>query len=193
MDRTYNPSTYMDDISAIRESNKVNAEDIELLTKYIALSKMAGNNLEGKTYEEILERIKEIRQSNSDIGEQEQLQKQAARDRMLPFLKVNVTGKTFSNTDGNICTVVFQNMSSKNIKMVIGNISFHDLLDREIKTLQILLEEKLSPGGSLTKNYTLHHDQANENDNRFKSKELVDIRVEWNPVKIVFEDGTIAE
>ena len=66
MDKTYSTQSYINDIEAIRESNKVSYEDIELLTKYIALSKIAGNDLEGKTYEEILDKIKEIRKTNAD-------------------------------------------------------------------------------------------------------------------------------
>ena len=42
MDKTYSTSTYVQDIAAIRESNKVRYDDIELLTKYITLSKIAG-------------------------------------------------------------------------------------------------------------------------------------------------------
>ena len=30
-------------------------------------------------------------------------------------------------------------------------------------------------------------------DKRIRSKELVDLRVLWNPEKIIFEDGTVAE
>src|SRR6187551_2914840 len=82
MEKTYSAATYVDDISAIRESNKVSSEDIELLTKYIALSKIAGNDPEGKTYEEILEKIKEIRKANTDQSDQVKMEKEATRERM---------------------------------------------------------------------------------------------------------------
>ena len=35
MDKTYSAASYLHDIEAIRESNKVSYDDIELLTKYI--------------------------------------------------------------------------------------------------------------------------------------------------------------
>lgn len=196
MDKTYSTSTYIYDIKEIRESDKVSAEDIDLLTKYIALSNLAGNNLEGKTYEEILDKIKEVRKDNTDESDRLKLEKEAARERMNAYLKVNLRGKSFSkvnNKDCMIYSIVFQNPSSKNIKMVVGSISLTDLLDREIENLQVILDEELKAGATLQKSYTIEYDPGSENDKRIRTKELIDIRVVWNPVKIVFKDGTVAE
>lgn len=196
MDKTYNTATYVQDIAAIRESNKVSYEDIELLTKYIALSKIAGNDLQGKTYDEILEKIKEIRKTNTDQTDRINMEKDAMRERMRPYLKVNLTDKIFAKVNNKDCftyTVTFQNASFKNIKMVVGNISLNDLLDREIKNIQIVLDEELFPNSIVKKTYTVAYDAGNENDIRIRSKELVDLRILWNPQKIIFKDGTVAE
>lgn len=196
MDNTYSSSTYVQDIAVIRESNKVNYDDIELLTKYITLSKIAGNDLQGKTYNEILEKIKEIRKSNSDQSDRLKMEKDIMRERMSSYLAVNLSGKTFSKVNSKDCftyTVTFRNTASKNIKMVIGNISLNDLLDREIKNIQIVLDQELPSHSVVEKKYILAYDAANESDKRIRSKELVDLRVVWNPDKIIFKDGTLAE
>ena len=196
LDKTYHSSTYVEDIAEIRESNKVSYEDIELLTKYITLAKLAGNDPEGKTYEEILNNIKDVRQANSDQDNQDQMQKDAMRERLSSFLTVTLTEKVFSKVnskDGFIYNVTFQNLSGKNIQMVVGSISLNDLLDREVKNIQIVLDEKIRPHSVLKKTYTAPYDHNNENDQRVRSKELVDLRIVWNPVKIIFEDGTVAE
>jgi uncharacterized repeat protein (TIGR01451 family) len=196
LDKKYSEVTYTEDIEAIRKSNKVSDEDVELLTKYIALSKVAGKDLEGKAYADILDNLKEIRKANADKSEMAEMQKDAARARMSSLLTVKLTDKIFSKVNNKDCftyTVTFQNTSSKNIKMVLGNISVNDLLDREIKNIPILLEEPVRPGAILKKNYTVDYERANENDERMRSKDLVDLRVVWNPVKIIFEDGTRAE
>ena len=196
LEKTYSPATYLQDISEMRESDKVNYEDIELLTKFIALSKFAGNELEGKTYEEILEKIKEVRNANDQQNNQAEMEREAARDRMGAYLKIHLSGKDFkkiNNKDCFIYTVNFQNTSTKNISMVIGSISLNDLIDREIKNIQIVLDEQLKPGSTLNKSYTVVYTHGDENDQHIRSKELVDLRVLWNPVKIVFEDGTMAE
>ena len=85
MDKTYSAASYLHDIEAIRESNKVSYDDIELLTKYIALSKIAGNDLQGKTYDEILEKIKEIRKANTDQTDQLNMEKDVLRERMSAY------------------------------------------------------------------------------------------------------------
>ncbi len=196
MDKTYSTTTYLQDIAAIRESNKVSYDDIELLTQYIALSKIAGNDLQGKTYDEILEKIKDIRKTNTDKGDQVKMEKEAMRERMSSFLTVSLSQKFFSKVNNKDCftyTVTFRNATSKNIKLVVGSISLNDLLDREIKNIQIVFDEILRANSSLKKTYTVTYDAANENDKRIRAKELVDLRILWNPEKIIFEDGTIAE
>ncbi len=77
--------------------------------------------------------------------------------------------------------------------MVIGNISLNDILDREIKNIQIVLKEELPPHSVVEKKYIVAYDQANESDKRIRSKELVDLRAVWNPDKIIFKDGKLAE
>lgn len=196
MNKDYNAATYVEDINAIIESNKVSYEDIELLTKYIALSKIAGNNLQGKTYDEILVNIKSIRKNNTDESDRAAMEKEAQRARMSSYLAVNLSEKVFSKVNSKDCfiyTVVFKNTSPKNIKTVVGSISVNDLLDREIKNIPIVVEEALKANTSFKKTFTIDYDPGNENDKRIRSKELIDLRVVWNPVKIIFEDGTTAE
>ena len=196
MNKTYSSQSYVNDIEAIKQSNKTSFEDIEILTKYIALSKIAGNDLQGKTYEEILNKIKTIRKNNSDQSTQLEMEKEAARQRMSSYLTVSISDKIFSNINNKDCftyNVIFRNTSSKNIKMVVGSISLNDLLDREIKNIPIVLDEPLRGNLILNKKYIESYDQNNENDKRIRSKNLVDLRVIWNPVKIIFTDGTKAE
>lgn len=194
--KTYHASTYLNDITEIRESNKVSYEDIELLTKYITLSKLAGKELEGKKYEDILKNIKDIREANAEENNRAQLEKDALRERLSSYLTVNLSGKVFSKVAKKDCfiyTVTFQNLSGKNIQMVVGSISLNDLLDREIKNIQVVLDEELRAGSFLKKTYTVEYDHSNENDKHVRSKELVDLRALWNPEKIIFKDGTVAE
>ena len=196
MDKTYSTATYVQDIANIRESNKVSYEDIELLTKYIAISKIAGNDLDGKTYSEILEKIKGIRKANTDMADKMKMEKDAMRQRMSSYLSVNLSGKLFSKVNNKDCftyTVTFNNTTSKGIKMVVGSISLNDLLDREIQNIQIVLDEELPANSVFKKSYLIGYDAGNENDKRIRAKELVDLRVLWNPEKIIFKDGTIAE
>lgn len=195
MDKTYDAATYQDDIESIRQSNKISEEDIELLTKYMVVAKLAGNDLQGKTYNEILDRIKEIRKANGERNDQSKFEQESKRERLSGFLSVKLLSKVFNKINKKDCfiyTVNFKNASAKNIKMIVGSISINDLLDREIKKVDILSEEHLKPYQSLNKNFIVEYNNS-ENDKRIRTNELINLRAEWNPDKIIFEDGHIAE
>lgn len=196
MGKTYNPATYEEDIESIRQSNKISEDDIELLTNYMLVSKLAGNDLEGKTYSDILERIKEIRKANGDKNENEKLEQESKRERLSSLLSVKLSEKNFTKVENKDClvyTVIFQNTSIKNIKIVVGSISINDLLDKEIKKINIMLDENLRGNSTLKKTFIVEYNHSNENDKRIRTIELSNLRVLWNPEKIIFEDGTIAE
>lgn len=196
MSKTYNASTYEEDLQAIRESNKVDYEDIELLNKYIIVSKLAGNDLQGKSYSDILGKIKDVRKATGEQSDQLKMEQESKRERMSSFLTVNLNEKTFSKVNNKDCfsyTVTFKNTSSTNIKMIVGSISMNNLLDKEIKKIDIVLDENLKANSALKKIYTVKYDNGNENDKRIRSKDLSTIRVEWNPEKIIFEDGRLVE
>ena len=196
MSRTYNAARYEKDLQDIRVSDKMDYEDIELLNKYIIVSRLSGGDLEGKSYEDILDKIKEIRKATGDENEQLKMEQEAKRERMSSFLTVTLIEKTFSKIDDKDClkyTVTFQNISPANIKMIVGSISLHDLLDKEIKKIDILLDEELKTNSTLKKIYTVTYNHGDENDKRIRAKALTDIKVDWNPEKIIFEDGHLIE
>lgn len=196
MDKTYSSASYVEDMQAIRESEKVSYEDIELLTQYIALSEVAGNRLQGRTYEDILASIKKIRDTHLTEANAADMKMESARVRMHPYLIVSIKEKNFSKINNRDCmnyTVIFKNTSSKIIKMVVGSVSINDLLDREIKNIQVILDEQLPPNAIVQKVYNIEYDHGNEHDQQVRTKDLTDLRLLWNPVKIIFEDGTIAD
>ena len=196
MDRVYSKTSYSEDIESIRQSQKISDDDIELLARYIALSNLSGNDLEGKTYDDILDKIKEIRKTNTDSNDRLSMEKDAKRDRMNPFLAVNLTEKIFSKDDDKNYmkyTITFQNLSARNIKMVIGTMHINDLMEREIKKLNIVLDEELGANTTLQKTFTFGYNDSDENDQQVRVKPVTGIRIEWNPEKIIFDDGRVME
>lgn len=196
LNRTYSLTTCEQDIQDIRQSNKVSDDDIILLAKYMAMLKLSGNNAEGRTYEEMLDNIKKIQRSGSEQNEQDKNTEQIKRNRMEPLLNVALLEKKFSkinNKDWMVYTISFQNTSPENIKTIIGNIRFEDLLEKEIKKINILLDEEIKPNSILKKTYNFEYNHGDDNDQRIRSKELADLRVEWNPEKIIFGSGKLVE
>ena len=194
--RTYNPATYEEDIQAIRKSNKVSDEDLQTLAKYIMLVKLSGNDVTGKSYDDLIGKIQSLRQNNDELNNRGAMEKEAKRKRLSPFVEVDLQNKTFAkenNKDVLVFTVILKNTGTQKIKTVTGNLTINDLLEKPIKNLNIFLDEDISPGQTFTKTYTVEYNDADENDRRIRSKDLFDVRIVWNPEKIIFENGKLAE
>lgn len=192
--RKYSAKTFEHDIEEINQTHSVSSENMELLVKYIIISKLSGNDQEGETYNDILEKVKSLNAVNKSLTSQQKNDEVVKRQRLSKFLSVNLEQKDFSkikNKDVLTYSVSFQNLGRKDIATVIG--SLNDLIEKEIKKIDIVLDEDVKTGSTIKKNYTINYDGANENDRRIRSKELIDMRIEWNPEKIIFKDGKIAD
>jgi hypothetical protein len=194
--RKYNPRTFENDISEIRQSNKVSNENMELLIKYVVISKLSGNDLQGQTYNDILDKVKGLESVSRSANSQQENVKLEKRQRLNKFLKVNLERKDFikvKNKDVLSFSISFKNLGKKHIATIIGSITLNDLLEKEIKKINILLDDEIETGATFTKTYTFNYDDTNEGDRRIRSKALIDMRIEWNPEKIIFKDGKTAD
>ena len=68
-----------------------------------------------------------------------------------------------------------------------------NLMEKPVKNLSIFPDEDILPGQTLTKTCTIDYNDADENDRRMRSKDFFGIRIMWNPEKIIFENGKLAE
>ena len=194
--RTYRPATYEEDMQAIRKSDKISYEDLEILSKYIMLAKLSGNEIEGKCYCDILDKIKSFQKINNELFTREEMAKEARRKRLSPFLEVNLQNKIYTKVNNKnvlVYTVSLKNTGTLKIKTVTGKLTLNDLMEKPIKDINIFVDEDISPGQTLIKTYNISYDDADENDRRIRSKDLFDIRAVWNPEKIIFENGKLAE
>jgi hypothetical protein len=196
LQKIYRPSTYEEDIQEIRKSNKVNNEDLEVLVKYIVVARVSGNDLSGRTYEDILNRIKTFQHENEKMDVREDLEKEARRNRLSSHLEAGILKKEYSNKEGKeimIYTITLKNISSQKIKTITGNFLLNDLLGRPVKELNIFFDEEITPGQTLTKIVTMPYHDADATDQRVRDKDLIDMRVVWNPEKIILEDGSLLQ
>lgn len=194
--RTYSASTYESDMEAIRKSDKVSDEDAILLTQYIVLAKLAGNSVEGKTYDDLLDKIKNFQQKTSELSAKETFEKEAKRKRLYPLLEVNLLDKTFTklgNKNVIAYTVSFKNTGRIKIKTIQGKLVINDLMEKPVTSLNVLLDEDIMPERTLRKIYKIDYNDSDENDRRMRSKDLFDIRAVWDPEKIIFDNGQLAQ
>ena len=194
--RVYTFSGFENDIPEIRRANKLSEGDLQLLTNYILVARLSGNNFSGKTYEEIFEKIKNVQQKNEAAGAREEMEKESQRQRLAPYLVVSLIKKEFlKNKDRDVMaySISLKNISSEKIKTIAGNITINDLLEKPIKELNIFIDEDILPGQTLTKTEIIPYNNSDINDQRMRSKDLVDTRVLWNPEKIILESGKLLQ
>lgn len=88
---------------------------------------------------------------------------------------------------------VIQNKSDKSIRAVKGGITFTNLFDEEIKSLNFVYDQPIPAGEEVNWNATTDYNQFMDDDKTLKNKDLKDLKVVWKPEKIIFEDGTTLE
>ena len=88
---------------------------------------------------------------------------------------------------------VIQNKSDKNIRAIKGSISFANLFDETIKSLNFVYDQPIEAGKEVTYNTQTDYNQFTDSDKALKNKDLKDLKVIWKPEKIIFEDGSTLE
>lgn len=84
----------------------------------------------------------------------------------------------------------FTNKTDKNIKGVQGTITFYDIFDKEIKTLNISYDKGIPAGQSKVYNSGMRFNQFIDADQKLKDTELKDLKYKWEVKTIVYEDGS---
>ncbi len=194
--RHYSPATYEEDMQAIRNSDKLTDDELQAIAGYVLLARLSRKDITGERYDDIIEKIRSLRKNNEELSSRDVATKEARRKRLAPFLEVDLQDKTFSKKDNKdvlVFTISLKNTSSKKIKTVTGNLSITDLLEKPIHSLNVLLDEDISPGQTIIQTYNIDYNDADENDRRIRSKDIFDIKPIWNPEKIIFANGTLAE
>lgn len=62
LDKKFHEATMEKDLQEIVASDKVNKEDLQNLAMYIFRAKMSGENIEGKSYKELIETAKKTKE-----------------------------------------------------------------------------------------------------------------------------------
>lgn len=83
-----------------------------------------------------------------------------------------------------------QNVSDKNIRGFAGSLVFADLFDHELLTVNITFEEGLKAGKGFSYSIQTLFNKLVDNEAALKDKQLKDLKISWNPRKVIFEDGS---
>jgi len=201
MEKKYNEKTALKDIQLIKAA--IDSTEFNLLAGSVFRLKLEDKKLEEMTYAEILEDGKKWKAEQEKIeAEQKALAEKAAKDeaerikKLTESVIVSCFEKGYSEVDYQdyiTYKFVILNKSEKAIRAVKGGITFTNLFDEKIKSLSFVYDKPIEAGEQVNWDATTEYNQFMSGDKTLKNKDLKDLKVVWNPEKIIFEDGTTLE
>ena len=201
MDKKFNEETAKEDIEAIK--GKIDSTELQLLAGSMIRLKFQDKELEEMTYGEILDDGKKWKAEQEKIeAEQKDLAEKAAKaeaeriKKLSEAVIVSCFEKGYTEVDYQdyiTYKFVVQNKSDKAIRAVKGGITFTNLFDEEIKSLNFVYDKPIEAGKEVNWNATTNYNQFMNEDQTLKNKDLKDLKVVWKPEKIIFVDGTTLE
>lgn len=196
LDKKYNEDSFETDAKEIKESGNLSEEDALIMAGWIMRSKLKGENLEGKTYNEIIKEAKDYKKEQELLAEKTKLEEEEKRQRLGQTLIVAMYDKGFEKYDYQeylTYSFAFENKSEKDIRAFKGSISIRDLFDTEIKSISLTIDDPILSGKTFKGTYTTDYNQFIDEDTRLKNKDMNDLKIIWTPEKIIFSDGTTLE
>ena len=200
LEKTYSEEDLEQDAPALKEA--LDSNDLQLLMGSIFRLTLQGD-LNSMTYNEILEdgRAWKVEQERIE-AEQKALQEKAAREeaeriaRLQDAVMVTCFKKGFQKVNyQDYLTYGFaiENKSDKPIRAIKGTLRFTDLFDDEISSIRFTYDDPVGVGEIAKWNAQTDYNQFDSDDSKLKNKDLEDLKVVWEPIKIIFEDGSSLE
>ncbi len=200
MDKAYSETTFETDLKAIAESDKLDTSDIMLLGLYITMSPLSGADFEGKTYSQIWKEVKakQVEQQAKEeeqnrLAERARKEEEAQAQKLRGIIEVAVYDKGFQKIDWQdyiTFKFAFENKSEKDIRAFKGTVIFTNLFDEEVYSINLTYDQAIPALRTVTWNAQTDFNPYLDKDVLLKSKSLDDLKIKWNPEKIIFTDNS---
>ncbi|MEQ8926072.1 MAG: hypothetical protein RLO81_09690 [Fulvivirga sp.] len=201
LEKKFDPNSSESDLKEIR--NHLDSTELMLLAGNMIRLKMIGEDLEQYTYNDILADAKKIKkEKEAQEAEQAALAQKALKEeqerikKLTKAVSVGCFEKSFSEYNYQkyiTYKFVIQNKSDRDIRAIKGSVVFTNLFDDIIKEINFVYDQPISAGKKTTWNAQSDYNQFNDEDQTLRSKDLNDMKVTWNPEKIIFADGSTLE
>lgn len=198
LDKKYSEATLKQDAKELKESNKVSDEDLQLLAGWILKSKLSGESLDDKSYNDILKEAKAYKDDQEKLKlEAEKAEAEKAK-KMSDALTVSITGKSFYKGDwdsSNVLKYAVKNKSDKTIDALKFSFNIFDKLGDEVgEGFQMsLTNDKIAPNQVYSNEAYYDYNQFMDQDIKIKNSKFEDLKFVIKIEKVVYTDGTILE
>lgn len=201
LEKSYSEETFEQDTKELEA--QLDTADLQLLVGSILRLSFEGKDMSSMTYSEILENGKQWKAEQDRIeAEQKALQEKAAREeaerieRLQNAVMVTCYKKSYVEVDYQdyiTYGLAIENKTDKGIRAVKGILRFTDLFDDEISSIRFTYDERIAAGATAKWNAQTDYNQFIDEDVALRNKDLEDMKIVWEPIKIIFEDGSSLE
>jgi len=187
LDKPYKKDNLEEDVIELKKS--LSEDELEMLAGYIALKSLGDDKMLGKTYGDLLDEAKNLREElrlkeeeEKQLAEKAKVEEAERIKRLGGALTVSLFDKNFAEYNYQeyiTYKFAFENKTDKDIKAFTGKIVFNDLFDKEISDLNLTYDDGV-PANS-TKNWNAQTDfnQFMDKDVTLKNKDVEDLKVQW--------------
>src|SRR5690606_13509960 len=154
LNKKFSEETAKEDIEALK--TKIDSSEMELLAVTMMRLKLQDETLEEMTYSDILEQGKKWKTEQEKIeAEQRELAAKALKleneriKRLSESVLVSCYSKGFTSYDYDdyiTYKFIIQNKTDKNIRAIKGSVTFTNLFDETIKSLNLVYDQPLAAG-----------------------------------------------
>ena len=147
--------------------------------------------------ESLRERAEARRREEEKARQAEEREKERRRrEPLLAVLAVSFLGKEFAAVEGKdyiTLSLTYQNRSDKDVRAFKGLLEFSDLFGEPLLQASLSEDHALAAGEVRAVRRSLDYDPSLDAHRRLRDAGPESVRVEWQPQRIMFADGTSLE
>lgn len=147
---------------------------------------------EGWTYRQIISVSLKLQEEELKLA----LAEQSKQMQLDTAVRVKATGKDETTSEHQLYFELefnIHNRSGKDIRALEGIITYYDLFDEQLYSVRLTCDEPIKTGTTHRCRGYWKCDKYEAADRYFRTKDLKDLKSGWEPLKILFSDGTRLE
>lgn len=205
LNNAYSKATAEGDLERIKAIGELDSANFNILTDFMLKEGLIEPDLKhlDESYNELLEKAKiEFEAKNKKKEKADKMKGNKSQFQMdqlehlyealiiLPD-QSNIR-KDWSNKNAVFYKMTFINPSDKQIRAFKGKLSFYDLFDTELKSVNFTYNDTIAPKDTMRYEANIDFSSLN-NNNVYFTKDYSDIKVIWRPLKVIYKDGSEVE
>lgn len=198
MNKKFSEKNFESDLKEIKAADKLSDEEVELFAGWLIKSKLSNENLEGKTYADILNEAKQFQENQKALLKIEEEKEKAFAEKMAQAVEIKIVDKTFEKYSGieyNNFEYLIKNKSNKTIDAIRFQFEVYNKLGDRIGDLYEvnLTDDTIAPQATYDNGVMDRFNAYSKLSNDVKDADFKGLKIVQRTIKIVYTDGSVLE